>query len=103
MRLKVAKPSRLLGHVVHCVHSVRACRSARYHGIFDVFDDFFASWMAGHPRRTGEAYWSQFWEAQFITENPVPRGVTTLDDLVAWFEPILAVERARLGDPLVGP
>ena len=40
---------------------------------YDVFDDFFDSWMAGHPRRTGEAYINQFWEAQFIGENPVPR------------------------------
>jgi len=58
--------------------------------------------MAGHPRRTGEAYASQFWDAQFITENPVPRGVGTLAELIGWFEPLFEVERARRGDPLVG-
>jgi len=69
---------------------------------FDVFDDFFSSWMAGHPRRTGEAYISQFWEAQFISANPVPRGVATIEKLLAWFEPLLAIERPRHGDPVVG-
>jgi hypothetical protein len=68
---------------------------------YDIFDDFFSSWMAGHPRRTGEAYVSQFWHAQFITENPVPRRVGTLDELIAWFEPLFEVERAKRGDPLV--
>jgi hypothetical protein len=69
---------------------------------YDILDDFFRSWMAGHPRRTGEAYASQFWDAQFITENPVPRGVGTLDELIAWFAPLLDVERAKRDDPLVG-
>lgn len=69
---------------------------------YDIFDDFFSSWMARYPRRTGEAYASQFWDAQFITENPVPRGVGTLDELIAWFEPLFQVERSKRGDPLVG-
>lgn len=68
---------------------------------FDVFDDFFSSWMAEHPRRTGEAYIAQFWEAQFISENPVPRNPATVDELIGWFEPLLAIERPRRGDPLV--
>ena len=53
---------------------------------YDVFDDFFNSWMAEHPRRTGEAYISQYWEAQLIAENPVPRDVATLKELVEWFQ-----------------
>ena len=68
---------------------------------YDVFDDFFNSWMAEHPRRTGEAYLSQYWEAQLIAENPVPRDVATLEELVEWFQPLLAVERARGGEPTV--
>jgi hypothetical protein len=58
--------------------------------------------MANHPRRTGEAYASQFWDAQFIMENPVPRGAKTLDELIAWFEPLLEVERPQRHHPLVG-
>ena len=68
---------------------------------FDVFDDFFSSWMANHPRRTGEAYIAQFVEAQFISENRVPRGVGSLDELVAWFAPLIEVERSRRDDPVV--
>ena len=61
----------------------------------DILDDFFSSWMAAHPRRTGEAYASQFLDAHFITENHIPRGVGTLDELIAWFEPLFEVERAQ--------
>ncbi len=68
---------------------------------YDVFDDFFNSWMAEHPRRTGEAYISQYWEAQLIAENPAPRDVATLKELVEWFQPLLAVERARGDQPTV--
>jgi hypothetical protein len=61
---------------------------------YDIFDSFFDSWLANHPRRTGEAYWSQYLEAQFITDNPVPQGVADLAELVEWFRPLLAVEDA---------
>ena len=33
---------------------------------YDVFDSFYESWIANHPRRTGEAYWAQYLDAQFI-------------------------------------
>jgi hypothetical protein len=59
---------------------------------FEIHDSFFDSWMAKHPRRTGEAYFNQYWRAQFIEDNPVPRNVTDLRELVAWFEPLIAVE-----------
>jgi hypothetical protein len=69
---------------------------------YDVFESFYRSWMAQHPRRTGEAYISQYWEAQFISEHPVPTDVSTIAELVAWFKPLLDVERPRRGDPEVG-
>ena len=53
---------------------------------------FFESWMANHPRRTGEAYFNQYWRAEFIDNNPVPQNITDLAELVAWFEPLMAVE-----------
>lgn len=68
---------------------------------FDIFDDFYSSWMAEHPRRTGEAYTAQYWEARFISKNPVPRNPATLEELIGWFHPLLAIERPLRGDPRV--
>lgn len=59
---------------------------------FEIHDLFFESWMANHPRRTGEAYFNQYWRAQFIDNNPVPQNTADLAELVAWFEPLMAVE-----------
>jgi hypothetical protein len=66
---------------------------------YDIFDSFFDSWSANHPRRTGEAYWSQYLEAQFITDNPVPREGSDLAGLVEWFRPLLEVEEAQGDTP----
>ena len=62
---------------------------------FDIFDSYFDSWMAVHPRRTGEAYIAQYWEAQFVSDNSVPRSLGTVDELVSWFDPLLAVEQRQ--------
>ncbi len=62
---------------------------------YDIFDSFYESFMAEHPRRTGEAYWNQYWAAQFISENPVPSDFQRLEELVKWFQPLLEVERAH--------
>lgn len=59
---------------------------------FEIHDSFFESWMANHPRRTGEAYFNQYWRAQFIDNNPVPRSTTDLSELVEWFKPLFEVE-----------
>ena len=59
---------------------------------FEIHDSFFESWMANHPRRTGEAYINQYWRAQFIEDNSVPQGIRDLRSLVSWFESLLAVE-----------
>jgi hypothetical protein len=40
---------------------------------YDISADFYSSWLANHPRRTGEAYLSQFIDAGFIENNPLPR------------------------------
>ena len=58
---------------------------------YQVHTDFYESWIANHPRRTGEAYWSQYFDVQFIESNPVPR-VGSLADLWSWFQPLLAAE-----------
>ena len=47
--------------------------------------DFFDSWLARHPRRTGETYLSQYFDVRFVEANPAPRGVT-LGELWRWHE-----------------
>jgi len=41
---------------------------------YELQSDFYESWIANHPRRTGEAYWNQYFEAKFISNNPIPRN-----------------------------
>lgn len=59
---------------------------------YDVHKDFHDSWIANHPRRTGEAWWNQYLEAAFIENNPVPE-FERLDQLRAWFQPLFEAER----------
>lgn len=59
---------------------------------YDIFDSFYDSFIANHPRRSGEAYWNQYYEAKFISNNTVPDGITKLEELVKWFKPLLEVE-----------
>lgn len=53
--------------------------------------DFYDSWIANHPRRTGEAYWNQYLDAKFINNNPLPRDVG-FDNLWTWLNPLLEHE-----------
>jgi hypothetical protein len=46
--------------------------------------DFYESWIANHPRRTGEAYWNQYYEAKFISNNPIPRHMD-FAELWQWY------------------
>lgn len=59
---------------------------------YEIHDSFYDSWIANHPRRTGEAYWHQFMDAKFISDNPVPRDARSLQELVAWFGELWAAE-----------
>lgn len=59
---------------------------------FDVTDDFFESWLAKHPRRTGEAYLAQYIDARFVEGNPPPKGVS-LEELWSWFDRLLPSEQ----------
>lgn len=58
---------------------------------YQVHSQFGTSWIAKHPRRTGEAYWNQNIEAKFIHGNPIP-AMESLESLWAWFAPLLKVE-----------
>lgn len=59
---------------------------------WEVHNDFFDSWLANHPRRSGEAYLNQYLEAKFINNNPVPKGVS-FTDLRKFYQSLQEVER----------
>lgn len=60
---------------------------------YHVRNGFHDSWLAKHPRRTGEAYRKQYMNAAFIDPNPIPNSAT-IEELRQWFEPLLSAERA---------
>ena len=61
---------------------------------YELHDTFYDSWLGQHPRRTQEAHWNQYYEAKFIETNPIPKDIDDLAALAAWFEPLIAAERA---------
>lgn len=64
---------------------------------YRIENNFFNSWIANHPRRSGEAYWNQFIEAKFIANNPVPH-VDGLEELWDWFKKLKDVEDKKVED-----
>ena len=52
---------------------------------YEVQNDFFESWIANHPRRTGEAWINQYLDAQFIDNNPIPKDLN-FQDLWGWYQ-----------------
>lgn len=54
---------------------------------------FYDSWIANHPRRTGEAYLNQFIEAKFIEDNPLPKHAE-FKELWEWYSKLQEVEDA---------
>lgn len=52
---------------------------------YSVYDNYFSSWIANHPRRTGEAWENQNLQGGFIDNNPAPHA-KTLNELWAWYE-----------------
>jgi len=61
---------------------------------YDIYNDFFDSWIANHPRRTGEAFRNQYIEAMFIDDNSPPKA-THLTDLQKWYKDLIEGERAH--------
>ena len=58
---------------------------------YETHSSFYDSWIANHPRRTGEAYINQYWNAQFIDNNPIPKEFA-FPELWAWFDRLKQVE-----------
>ncbi|MHB8376326.1 MAG: hypothetical protein ACYDEB_05165 [Dehalococcoidia bacterium] len=63
---------------------------------YDIVSDFYQSWVANHPRRTGEAYRNQYLDAKFISDNPIPRGAP-FSELREWIAPLVRREGFVMG------
>ncbi|MDE2039836.1 MAG: hypothetical protein KGO96_08570 [Elusimicrobia bacterium] len=61
---------------------------------YETHDDFFDSWIAKHPRRSGEAYWNQYMMAKFISNNRIPKG-GSLEELWDWYQPLFEAEQSQ--------
>jgi hypothetical protein len=61
---------------------------------YDIHASFYESWLAKHPRRSGEAFKSQYLDAEFIEDNPLPIGAS-LSELRDWLQPLLSAEKAK--------
>jgi hypothetical protein len=61
---------------------------------YDIWEDFYDSWIAQHPRRTGEAYYRQYIEANFIDVNPIPRD-GDLRSTIEWYRALMEYERGN--------
>ena len=57
----------------------------------DVYKDFRQSFLARHPRRSGEAFFDQYLEAIPVEDVPFP-DLGPLADLHEWFRPYLTAE-----------
>jgi len=58
---------------------------------YEIHEDFYDSWIAKHPRRTGEAYINQYLAAQFIEDNLIPKE-NDFQNLWNWFEQFKSAE-----------
>ncbi|MBE9536673.1 MAG: hypothetical protein IMF07_05780, partial [Proteobacteria bacterium] len=58
---------------------------------YRVKNNFYDSWIANHPRRTGEAYLNQYIEAMFIENNPLPQNAD-FEELWDWYDRLQSVE-----------
>jgi hypothetical protein len=56
--------------------------------------DFYASWMAHHPRRTCDAMWAQNMDVRYVDDHPIPRELD-FEKLWEWYRPLIEVERAH--------
>lgn len=61
---------------------------------YRVENNFYDSWIANHPRRTGEAYINQFINAMFIDNNKIPKDAN-FQDLWDWYGILQEVENEK--------
>ncbi len=51
---------------------------------YDVYESFYDSWIANHPRRTGEAWLNQYIDTMYLEGNPIPKELD-FAELWNWF------------------
>jgi len=61
---------------------------------YEIDEDFYDSWIANHPRRTGEAYTNQYYLAKFIENNPVPKDLD-FEKLWKWYQQFKEPEKQK--------
>ncbi len=59
---------------------------------YKIQQDFYCSYIAKHPRRTGEAFIDQYFNGTWICNNPVPRELS-FTELWEWTKPLLEAEK----------
>lgn len=59
---------------------------------YEIHDSFYDSWIARHPRRTGEAFVHQYLDAKFVSDNSIPKEPDSLEQLIAWFDKLRTAE-----------
>ena len=59
---------------------------------YDIWENFYDSFLAKHPRRSIEAYWNQYWEAKFIENHTVPSNFKDFEEVKKWFQPLFDAE-----------
>lgn len=59
---------------------------------YETHQSLYDSWLVKHPRRTCEAWWNQYLEAKFISDNQVPDHFDGFEAMVTWFTPLLEAE-----------
>jgi len=58
---------------------------------YETHKDFMKSFIALYPRRTGEAYITQYFDAKFLESNPLPQKLN-FNDLWKWFDELKKYE-----------
>jgi len=53
--------------------------------------NFYDSWIANHPRRTGEAFMNQSADGSYIANNPLPKHAD-FQKLWGWFSDFALIE-----------
>ena len=66
---------------------------------YDVYDSFYKSSIARHPRRSIEAYWAQNYDAKFVKGNPLPKsGFSSFEAMKSWYKPLVDAEERYEGN-----
>ena len=59
---------------------------------YEVHSSFYTSWIAKHPRRSGEAHRMQYYDAEFVLDNVIPERLG-LHEMKDWFRPLVESEQ----------